>query len=652
MMVSGAMTRCTNLTLERAGIASTRKGSTRLNDAYDYSYTHDWESDYVTGTSINPFHVSISESYVFTWEADITTETEDAIYFNATPGALMNSINRILGQGTDVYVFSGNDIYLNYESIITGLTEAPWEAIRYSSFNSMEQSLFALNGTDRKRITGSTVTEWGSESPTVAPLLKIGKNVGLTGDYNAKYTWARKEGDVVVWESNPSPAADAAATLTNQSLEVWVTLPTDSQITHIRIYRTLTGGTVYYHDQDIALDWTEYDWVYLHDWELTYVAGTSYQAFTEFTTYAITHSWEANPSVASDDFVIKSTFPDEATTVADTITADTALGTEASWTNHERPPLGSVVLGPNFNGTCFILKDNNLYYCLPNQPEYWPSTYYIEVSSLQYPCIAGAFLDGVLYIATKTEIYQISGSGAGSFFPLPMSAQTGTVNYRSFEAVKGHGIFHLGNDGIYLYSGGKDQMVSRGNLDKIFKGDTVGSIPGLNRTYLDNCWLRAFHGRLYIGYPGGTSEYPDNVFVLDLQTQKLMHHTYSATFRAVGRNFTYNWLLGGDINGFAWKWEDADSADDGGTAIAWEIQSADFNQLRKYFPRYAKYDVKVGTGGTANGYILLDDVNKQTHPLNGDRLTRKRLVEGCTGDRLAVRVTGTGTVDIYGIEVE
>ena len=132
----------------------------------------------------------------------------------------------------------------------------------------------------------------------------------------------------------------------------------------------------------------------------------------------------------------------------------------------------------------------------------------------------------------------------------------------------------------------------------------------------------------------------------------MVHHTYSIMFRAVGRDFTNMRLLAGDTLGSTWAWEVVDYTDDDGTAIAWQVQSADFNQLRKYFPRYAKYDVKVGTGGTANGYILLDDTSVQTHPLNGDRLTRKRLVTGCTGDRLSVRVSGSGPVDIYAVEVE
>lgn len=553
MVTSGAMTRCTNLCLDRAGIASTRKGSAKLNSGSALAQTDIW---------------------------------------------------RIVEQGGYRYIFAGTVIYKDEVSLAPGLTSAAWSTILGNSYNSSEQSIFALNGTDRKRITGATVAEWGSDSPTVAPTVAAGSLTGLTGAFNAKYTWCRKEDSAVVWESNPSPAGSGAITLANKSLKITWTAPTDSQITHVRIYRTSAGGSLYLWDQDIAIG----------------------------------------------------------TTTVDSDTADTDLGTEASWVNHGRPPLGTVVLGPNFNGYAFILKDNRLYYSLPNQQEYWPDTYYIEVSSPGFPCVAGGFLDGQLFVATAVEIFSISGTGQGTFTPLPMSAQTGTVNANCFVVVKGLGIYHLGGDGVYLYSGGTDLLMSRGSLDKIFQGETVGNVPGLNRTYINNCWMVAYHGKLYIGYPGGTSIYPDNVFVLDLQTkrflgmsteaQKISHHSYASTWRAVGIDHTNKRLLAADTSGYVWKWEDVDSTDDGGTAIAWQIQSADFNQLRKYFPRYARYDVKVGTGATAAGYILLDETSKQTHTIIGDRLTRKRLVDGCTGDRLAVRLSGSGSVDIFGVEIE
>ena len=66
---------------------------------------------------------------------------------------------------------------------------------------------------------------------------------------------------------------------------------------------------------------------------------------------------------------------------------DAALGPELE-IDHDRPPLGSFVFGPAYDGTTFIIKDNLLYYSKPKQPEYFPALYYVEVSTPQLPkCI-------------------------------------------------------------------------------------------------------------------------------------------------------------------------------------------------------------------------------------------------------------------------
>jgi hypothetical protein len=207
------------------------------------------------------------------------------------------------------------------------------------------------------------VYEWGIAAPTTIPTIIAGASTGLTGDYNVKYTYCRKESTTVVSESNPSDAAAAAVTLANQSLSVTWTASTDSQVTHVRIYRTAAGGGTYYHDQDVAIG----------------------------------------------------------TTTLDTTTADGSLGSEVL-TTHNRPPLGTVTAGPTYNGTCFIIKDNLLYYSLPKQPEYWPTLYYIEVSPPQFPLQAIVFYNSQPYVLTKHKIYYIQGTGHNSFFPFPLDS--------------------------------------------------------------------------------------------------------------------------------------------------------------------------------------------------------------------------------------
>lgn len=254
---SGAMVRCKNLRLNEAGKAKTRDGSTKLNAS--------------------------------------ATSTE---------------IWWIEEQGGTRYTFAGTLIYSNESSIWSGLTSAQWSAIKYNAYNDEQLNVFALNGTDRKRIQNGLVREWGITPPTEAPTFGVGGGSGLTGRYNAKYTYVRKSGSVVVSESDPSDVGEDIQ-LTNGSLSVMVEETTDPQVTHIRLYRTLANGELYYFDQDILAnvsyvygktqDWEEFDldttavsldyeYGYAFDWEEEdeYESGLGYK----FSTSDATHSTE------------------------------------------------------------------------------------------------------------------------------------------------------------------------------------------------------------------------------------------------------------------------------------------------------------------------------------------------------------------------
>ena len=248
---SGAMVRCKNLRTNEPGKAKTRDGSAKLN----------------------------------------TTAINTAIWW-------------IEEQGGSRFTFAGTQIYEDESSIATGLTDAQWSAIKYNAFNDTTDNIFALNGTDRKRIESSTVYEWGIAAPTVAPTLSVGQAGGLTGQYNAKYTYVRKVGSVIVAESNASPAADNTVVLANQSLSVDVTQPSDSQVTHIRLYRTLADGATYFLDTEIAVGITvAYGYSEAFEATDTYIAGTGYKFSIEDSTNGTenTYTWEELYADRSDD---------------------------------------------------------------------------------------------------------------------------------------------------------------------------------------------------------------------------------------------------------------------------------------------------------------------------------------------------------------
>lgn len=609
-ILSEALARCKNLRLDQEGVIKTRFGSSKLN---------------------------------------------------AT--AIETAIHKIIEQGGIRYTFAGTRIYRSEASIDTGKADDPWSAMLYNAFNDLTQDVFALNGTDRVRIEGTRVREWGIDAPTDAPTVIAGGQTGLTGAYRVKYTYCRKSGSTVICESNPSPAS-TAVTLNDGSLSITWTASADVQVTHVRVYRTLAGGSTYYHDQDVSITQiTDYDATYIgiFAWEVVedaYISGIGGQFSTQdvVNNRQYLFSWEESIDATVDGdppgdtylYAVHYRSLNIDTNTADTI-ADGSLGSEVS-TDHDRPPLGSFCIGPNYNGTCFIAKDNLLYFCLPKQPEYWPATYFIEVSAIQFPIQCVVFFNGAPYCLTKNEIYNVQGTGHDTFFPYGMNAITGAQGPQAACSVHGKGIFHIGSDGVYLFSGSDDKKVTQTTFDPIFRGEDAGGMPGA--TDMAKAWIIQFGNKLYVGYVSTGHDYPTNVIVLNLDTGRATYYDYPMEIRTVAVDEYNNRLLAGDSEGYIWALETG--ATDDGDTIAWEAQSKDYMlQTRAHFPRFAKYDVDASGAESATGYVILDGAVHQTHTLTGrNRDVRKRLVATGNGQKAAIRVSGTGPVSIYAVEGE
>jgi hypothetical protein len=600
---SGAMTRCKNLRTNQAGKVITRDGSAAINAvAID---TPIWWIEELGGTR---------------------------------------------------YSFAGTKIYSDESSIATGLTSAQWAAIEYNPFNDPTPNVFALNGTDRKRIEDGAVYEWGIDAPTTAPTVRSGQGAGLTGEYNAKYTYVRKVGAVVVAESNPSPAATTSAVLSNASLAITATAPTDPQVTHLRFYRTTAGAGTYLYDGELAVNGT-YAFGYTYTtWEVLEDTGTGYKFTTVDPTHNTenTYSWEERYlDLASSVTTPTYTQPFD---MFDSTVIDGDLGDEVA-TDHDRPPLGSFVFGPAYDGTCFILKDNLLYYCKPKQPEYWPATFFIEVSTPQLPLKTGFFHNGQVYVCSSAELYYIQGTGDGTFLPFIMRAKVGAQSLRGAASVAGRGIYRTGPDGIYLFTSGADSKISEQALDPIFRGEDTNGMPGV--ATMAGSWIHVERNQLYFGYRSSDDDYPAHLLVLNLETNRVTYYTYddgageSVQMSAIATDQENQRLLVGDSEGFVRVIENTAYTDDSGTAIDWEAQSKDYVlQTRRHFPRWVKYDVDASNADSCIGELLLRGEVHHSHTITGSRDTRRRLVREGNGERAAHRLRGSGPVTIYAVESE
>lgn len=236
-VTSGAMVRCKNLRLNENGKAKTRDGSAKLNAV-----------------------------------------------------AIATPVWWIEEQSGVRYSFAGGSIYSNESVIKAALTSAQWVAIQYNAFNESSLNVFALNGTDRKRIEDNVVYEWGIDAPATAPLIHSGAGGGLSGVYKLRYTYARKVGDVLITESDPSPASEPVQ-LTNASLgSASFDQPSDLQVTHIRFYRTIAGSDTYSFDQEVPID-LDYGYAYSFSWEEG--SGNTISGDIAAVQFGIAFSWES-----------------------------------------------------------------------------------------------------------------------------------------------------------------------------------------------------------------------------------------------------------------------------------------------------------------------------------------------------------------------
>jgi hypothetical protein len=324
-------------------------------------------------------------------------------------------------------------------------------------------------------------------------------------------------------------------------------------------------------------------------------------------------------------------------------------------TDNNRPPLGTFCFGPAYDGTCFIIKDNRLYYCKPKRPEAWPALYYIEVGPRQLPGVMGVFHGGQPHYLNTDEIWYIQGTGNGLFQPLPTNAKTGAQSVLGAVSVSGKGIYHTGSDGIYLLANNNDLKITEDSLEPLFRGTATEGMAGVSD--MSTSWLIANKNKLYFGYQSTGFSYPTNVIVFNLQTNRIAYYTYNdgsdIEIRAIANDLKNERIIAGDSTGFLRVLEDKSVTTDSGTAVSWEVQSKDYTlQTRKHFPRWVKYDVDASSADSVTGALILDGVVHQSHTITGDRQTKRRLVETGNGNKAAVRISGEGSATIFAAEFE
>lgn len=624
--VSGAMTRCTNLELDRQGIARTRRGSAKVNS-----------------TSMDGPPTYLAE------------------------------------QGGKRYAFTSQTIYEDEVAIATDLNDSGWTGVKFTTFTDESWQIYATNSIDRKRVEDGAVYDWGLDAPEYAPELELllysvsfawenddyygTREVGVkVSDYDFTYDW---EEDYL----ESSGLEDVAYICSfDWEKDFILELADDSSYKETNEYFNIFDFELGITQEEAdVVEWAKYGVVYTYcryyGDTLICESNPSPVAYCNRAS-GIIIKWDASaaPADVTHVRIYRSLadvdgvwYLDNKYDISDEIAPfqkrDAALGVSAP-SDHDPPPTGITHLwGPAFNGVLFGLVGNRVYFSKPGEPEYWPPTYYIEIGSPQHPLVSGTVFAGQAYTASQHQLYSIGGTGADTFTEIPLGSTTGTFSANFLLPVKGTGVFHLGSDGIYLFTAGKDESFSDGLFKPVFEGYDAGLIEGIDKSQIEDCWAIEWEGCVYIGYCSTTATHPDNILRIDLQTTKVSHIQYPYEISCVAIDYSNRRLLAGTLDGDIYELEKFGATQDDTTNITWQVQTKDFIQFEQYFPKWARYDVELGTGATCTGSILLADAIKQYHTVSLSRNRKKRLITSCTGPRLAVRLSGAGPVSIYGLEV-
>lgn len=470
---------------------------------------------------------------------------------------------------TDVYSV-GSYIYHNGVALGTGITGAT--ALGVAELYNTNNEVLLLSAQNNYKVDGSSVTLWGIAAPTVAPTVSAAAGGGMTvGTYYYKYTYARYVSGVLVHESNPSPVSASVATSGgNLQVSFTGTAPTDGQVTHLNVYRTLvggaSGGVSFFFDQSITLP----------------------------------------------------------TVTATSSNTDTQLGTLVETDNDPPPSTGlNAIAGPGAFNVIFVAAGNTVYYSKPRRPESFPADNYSQVGVPSQTIMGMVDWGGLMFLLTTTTIYYLQGTDPASFYPVKTQASRGLVSRQGAVATD-QGIIYVAYDGIYVFNGQSELKLTGAKVDSLFRGETINDVEPINLDALDATWLVYFNSKLMFGYPIAGNTQPTKVLVFDLEEKKWSIYDYNLTLLSAYVDETNKRLLAGDSAGNIWQLETGTS--DGGSAFTFKVRSREVSGLAVTSPGFIRHDVTNVGGETIYARLLSKGVVVHTTTLTDSTNYKRRVI--------------------------
>ena len=552
--------------------------------------------------------VNLREDRVLIGQSDLAKSVNADLHL--TPGSIVLRLGRTAINGSAL-----SDLKIRRQTLVNGVRFQVAGRYLYRDFVQQPNVLFSTalstsfqaylpqadttlwtfiaDGIFMAKDNGSGTVPWTIAAPTVTPVVAIGSGGSLTGSYSVRFTYCRKtSAGALAAESNPSSPSTSVA-LTADQLDIsGLTASTDSQVTHIRIYRTPAGGSDYLFDQDIT----------------------------------------------------------NGTTTATSTQSDTSLGAEFSLTDKSAPPFASMVT--LWNETLWLTHDTvnttYLYYSQRLNPENWPPANFLSIGDASDPLQTAVPYGGLLGVFARKTKYRILGNAVSGYSAEESMSRRGTAAYQAVIATE-HGVIFPARDGIFATDFSSPDVELSQAIFPLFVGETVNGLDPINWDAANTMRAAFFKKRYYLAYPSGTHTDPDMVMVYSFSTKQW--YFYDHPLSDLFYEEINNQLVGGGQNGISYVLENGSS--DGGSAIALDCETKDFagasKDVKKLF-HFMRIDANT-LGDTLTCKLYVDDVLKTTQTFSSSGRTEKLLTVagGTIGYHWRIKFTysGTSRIRIY-----
>lgn len=586
-------------------------------------------------------------------------------------GAGSGRVRRLTRYSARRYQVKGTTLYRDGTSIYAGLS--PNNVTTFLHYRPLADETtwtFVADDTAMLKDDGEDLVIWGPEGPPSRPVVSAYAGGRLTaGEYTVVYTYARRNDGGLAHETNPSTES-RTITLVGEYNAIAITdfaLPTETQFTHLRFYRTLEDGTDHFFAVQITAEDSVIEYGLTQNWEddedsTIEDLGTVFTQATglegDFLGMRCCYDWEIDHHAGLEKHLLRthsamvSSTPTRTSGMVLLRDPDTALGVAVE-TDNSPPPVCSWVT--SFQEHAFLCRDalnpNYLWYSKRYRPEAFPSDNYLDIGPSEDPLQCAVPLVGFLGVFSLLTKYRVLGNDTSGFVHIEALSSRGTPAPNAVTITEA-GALYVARDGIFLTDFlAKDELLSAA-IEPLFHGETINDYAPIDWAYATEMCTASYKQRLYFGYRDTAGE--RHLAVYSRATGQWYFYGYNAVSLFVEE--ADDQLTLGNANAEAVIIEDPTVHDDRGDAIACEVwlpERAYEDPFRFKLFQYVQVDAECGRG-ELTGELWLDGVLRHTFTVTGSRTRQlRRLPDKLMGKVWQLRFTYSGIerIAIYQADV-